>query len=172
MQSYTKDVKAWLSQFGPYHKFVSVLIQNVIAIFLELLITSSLVVDAHALERLEEDVDILTAFFRLYEDVMPAEKLEKEVRPLRNFVALFRTDHRSTEQFVREKLTLDFGSSTVKVWQQAMAMKNESKSLQEAMYDAITRSWAPPAQPSRIIPDVVEKLKVSKGRKFGVLPRT
>lgn len=168
VQSYTKDIRSWLAQFGQYHKFASNLVRDIILLYLELLINSNITVDAATLDRLEEDVDILYAFFRLYEDVMPEETLEYEIRPLKNFLMLFRIDHRKMGHFVRAEISSDFGAATLKVWQLAMTMKNESKQLQEAMYDAIVHSWAPPVQPSRVLPDVLEKLKNPKRGKFKI----
>jgi hypothetical protein len=81
---------------------------------------------------------------------------------------LFRIDPKKMGHFVRAEVSADYGSATLKVWQLAMNMKNESKQLQDSMYDAITHSWAPPVLPPRVLPEVMDKLKNPKRGKFKI----
>ncbi|CAE7400211.1 unnamed protein product, partial [Symbiodinium microadriaticum] len=143
LQEYVQDLKIWLVD-DTYIKRILLGVLKVVAnTYLETLLTFGLLVVGNVGERLTQDYQVILQAFYACNQWVHQDAVDRETKPLRDTIEVLRMDLRRMAQFVRTDFYLDFGSNYMKIWQTLMAMRDESRQVHDAVYEAIMKGWVP-----------------------------
>eukprot|EP00602_Paraphysomonas_sp_CaronLab_P010362 CAMPEP_0185023544 /NCGR_PEP_ID=MMETSP1103-20130426/6202_1 /TAXON_ID=36769 /ORGANISM="Paraphysomonas bandaiensis, Strain Caron Lab Isolate" /LENGTH=1103 /DNA_ID=CAMNT_0027556179 /DNA_START=252 /DNA_END=3563 /DNA_ORIENTATION=- len=145
LQEYVQDLKIWLVVENHVKKVLLGVLKVVAGSYLELLLTTGVLVTGNVGERLQEDFEIMQHTFRELTMWLHIDVVDRELKPLNDTIAVLRMDLRRMAQFVRTELYQDFGGAYMKIWQTIMAMRDESRQVHDAVFEAITKGWTPTA---------------------------
>jgi flagellin-like hook-associated protein FlgL len=109
LEDYVGDLAQWLASKDDLDKVILGILRAVTSTYLEMLLTSGLLVTPRVAERLAQDVHVLLVAFSEFEEHVSEEALDSEIRPLKAVASLMAKDPRQMRQFVRDELYPIFG---------------------------------------------------------------
>ena len=107
--------------------------------YLEMLLTSPPVISEKNLNRISEDVSILSDGFKKFRYYITENDVEEAVRPLSLVVEALSVDVNDLSAFFEEKLSKEFASCSVKVFSSILHIRDESR-LEELLENANWKS--------------------------------
>lgn len=147
LDDYVGDLAKWLASKEDVNRVILGILRAVTSTYLEMLLTSTLIVTPRAADRLAQDVHILVVSFSEFEEHLSEETLDSEIRPLKCVTDVMAKDPRQMSKFVRDEMYPIFGAACMKIWQASMQMRADvqgKSDVYQAMHDAIMIGWDPP----------------------------
>lgn len=109
LDDYVGDLSEWLASREDLDRVILGILRSVTYTYLEMLLTSNLLVTPRIADRLAQDVHVLLVSFSEFEEHIAEDVLDAEVHPLKCVTDLMAKDPRQMSKFVRDVMYPLFG---------------------------------------------------------------
>ena len=109
LDDYVGDLSEWLASREDLDRVILGILRAVTYTYLEMLLTSNLLVTPRIADRLAQDVHVLLVSFSEFEEHIAEDVLDAEVHPLKCVTDLMSKDPRQMSKFVRDDMYPLFG---------------------------------------------------------------